>query len=157
MLVKLLNPTIELLESWVIILCGLVTTIYIYIYISKNPADTWALYTAHLSALTWHAHTHCMIHFTVKNRKERNTRTLSAADSGGKKEVEERKENEEKGKTSNGTWWSRPGGEAIKHLTHTDTHTRSLHVTHMSERRANPCWRLITQCLSHGEFGDFSL
>lgn len=43
-------------------------------------------------------------------------------------------------------------------LSPTRTHnTKPACMSLMSEKRVNPCWRLITQPHSQGEFGDFSL
>lgn len=44
-----------------------------------------------------------------------------------------------------------PGGEATP-LSHACTHTHRACMSLMSERRVNPCWRLITQCNSQGDF-----
>lgn len=97
--------------------------------------------------------------YSAKDKKAKgNNRTLSAAGSWEKRGRREERKRKKKGETSKEEEDMMEQARGRGNQTpHTHTHTQRLHVTHMSERRANPCWRLITLCHSQREFGDFSL
>lgn len=124
------------------------------------------LYLPHvISALTQHAHIHCMIHFTVENKQTKRERNKNK---NAEHSTAERREEYEREKEKKKTWETSKEEEDMMEqargrgnqtpLSPSRTHnTNRACMSLMSEKRVNPCWRLITQPHSQGEFGDFSL
>lgn len=129
--------------------------------------EQYMLYTHHLYISSYHWLRAVMHTFSIwfiwkrpkiKEKRDSVEHSRQGSENRKKRGKAKGKRSEEHQKKKQ-TWWSWPGGEPVKQLSHTQIHThaytQSLCVTHMSERRANPCWRLITQCHSQREFGDF--
>lgn len=129
--------------------------------------EQYMLYTHHLYISSYHWLRAVMHTFSIwfiwkrpkiKEKRDSVEHSRQGRENRKKRGKAKGKRSEEHQKKKQ-TWWSWPGGEPVKQLSHTQIHThaytQSLCVTHMSERRANPCWRLITQCHSQREFGDF--
>ncbi|TNN27490.1 hypothetical protein EYF80_062366 [Liparis tanakae] len=115
----------------------------------------------HLNAAPPTPRSHSRAH-KVKRRRRRRRRRRRKERRGTSREKRGRRgeRKRETSKEEEDMMEQAPGGEAIKHLTHTPTHTHphthTLHVTHVSDMRVNSGCRLITPCHSLGGIWGFS-